>query len=174
VEWEGEAVLVKIWHAFLDTSMREVCLTGMKCCRWPRPVPQSAVQPANGTDGTVPGPRRLRLAWQLREDRECPLPASDRRAFCSCNRRARWIRKSAVVRRHSHHTASYADEADWIRVTALRENELGHRGSMLAVPTIMPRRYDALAFVDETHALHPLPIATEFDNEVPATYPTGV
>lgn len=42
------------------------------------------------------------------------------------------------------------------------------------VPTIMPRRYDALAFFDETHALHPLHIAASFEHEVPETFPTGV
>ena len=42
------------------------------------------------------------------------------------------------------------------------------------VPTIMPRRYDALAFVDETQAVHPLHITAKFDQEVPETYPTGV
>lgn len=42
------------------------------------------------------------------------------------------------------------------------------------VPTVMPRRYDALLFLDETHALHPLHLAGTFEHEVPETFPTGV
>jgi erythromycin esterase-like protein len=42
------------------------------------------------------------------------------------------------------------------------------------VPTILPRRYDALIYLDETCALHPLHIPASFEHEVPETYPTGV
>jgi len=42
------------------------------------------------------------------------------------------------------------------------------------VPSIMPRRYDILAFLDETHALHPLAIEGSFEHEVPETFPSGV
>jgi erythromycin esterase len=42
------------------------------------------------------------------------------------------------------------------------------------VPTILPRRYDALAYFEESHALHPLHVAASFEHEVPETYPTGV
>jgi erythromycin esterase len=42
------------------------------------------------------------------------------------------------------------------------------------VPTVMPRRYDALAYLEETHALHPLATAGSFEHEVPETFPTGV
>jgi erythromycin esterase-like protein len=42
------------------------------------------------------------------------------------------------------------------------------------VPTTMPRRYDALAHVDESHALRPLHYEGSFEHEVPETYPTGV
>jgi len=42
------------------------------------------------------------------------------------------------------------------------------------VPTVMPKRYDALLFLDESHALHPLHMRARFDHEVPETYPTGV
>jgi erythromycin esterase-like protein len=41
------------------------------------------------------------------------------------------------------------------------------------VPTILPRRYDALAYFEETHALHPLHVPASFEHEVPETYPTG-
>jgi erythromycin esterase-like protein len=42
------------------------------------------------------------------------------------------------------------------------------------VPTILPRRYDALLYLDETRALHPLHVPASFEHEVPETYPTGV
>lgn len=45
------------------------------------------------------------------------------------------------------------------------------------VPTVLPRRYDAFLFLDETTAVRPLfPAATdlEADEEAPETFPTGV
>lgn len=42
------------------------------------------------------------------------------------------------------------------------------------VPTIVPRRYDAFLFIDETHALDPLHIPVRVDNDVPETYPSGM
>jgi erythromycin esterase-like protein len=42
------------------------------------------------------------------------------------------------------------------------------------VPTILPRRYDALVFLDDTHALHPLQSAGALEHEFPETFPTGV
>jgi erythromycin esterase-like protein len=42
------------------------------------------------------------------------------------------------------------------------------------VPTVMPRRYDALAFISETHALHPLRVPSSFEHEYPETFPSGV
>jgi len=44
------------------------------------------------------------------------------------------------------------------------------------VPTILPRRYDAFLFLDQTTAVQPLfqPMAEEFEEEAPETYPTGV
>jgi erythromycin esterase len=41
------------------------------------------------------------------------------------------------------------------------------------VPTIVPRRYDAFVFVDETHALSPLHMPVKV-GEVPETFPTGM
>lgn len=41
------------------------------------------------------------------------------------------------------------------------------------VPTILPQRYDAFCFVDETQALHPLHLHPAME-EVPETYPFGV
>lgn len=41
------------------------------------------------------------------------------------------------------------------------------------VPTILPRRYDAFLFVDETHAVNPLHMPVRVDGEPPETYPTG-
>jgi erythromycin esterase-like protein len=42
------------------------------------------------------------------------------------------------------------------------------------VPTILPRRYDAFLFIDETHAVDPLHMPVRVDGEVPETYPSGV
>lgn len=42
------------------------------------------------------------------------------------------------------------------------------------VPTIMPRRYDVLAFLDQTHAILPLGVPASFEHEVPETFPSGV
>jgi erythromycin esterase len=41
------------------------------------------------------------------------------------------------------------------------------------VPTIMPRRYDAFIYLDETTALHPLHIKPN-GSQIPATYPFGM
>jgi erythromycin esterase len=42
------------------------------------------------------------------------------------------------------------------------------------VETILPVRYDAFLFIDETHALHPLHMAVSPDEELPETFPTGL
>jgi erythromycin esterase-like protein len=42
------------------------------------------------------------------------------------------------------------------------------------VPSVLPRRYDALVYLDETHALHPLHVDARFERELPETFPTGV
>jgi erythromycin esterase-like protein len=42
------------------------------------------------------------------------------------------------------------------------------------VPTVLPRRYDAFLYLDETQALHPLPISPEETGKPPETYPWGV
>ena len=42
------------------------------------------------------------------------------------------------------------------------------------VPTVLPRRYDAFLFIDQTQALHPLHLQPREDHEVPETYPVGV
>ena len=42
------------------------------------------------------------------------------------------------------------------------------------VPTVLPRRYDALAFIDRTNAVHPLPIQGAYEHEVAETFPSGV
>lgn len=40
--------------------------------------------------------------------------------------------------------------------------------------TILPARYDAFLFIDDTHALHPLHMAESPDEELPETFPTGM
>jgi erythromycin esterase-like protein len=42
------------------------------------------------------------------------------------------------------------------------------------VPTVLPRRYDAFLYLDETEALHPLHMAPRREAEPPETFPTGV
>jgi len=42
------------------------------------------------------------------------------------------------------------------------------------VPTILPGRYDAFLYFDETQALHPMPVAAREEGEVPETFPSGV
>jgi erythromycin esterase len=41
------------------------------------------------------------------------------------------------------------------------------------VPTILPQRYDAFLFIDESKAVDPLHMPALVDGEVPETYPTG-
>jgi erythromycin esterase-like protein len=42
------------------------------------------------------------------------------------------------------------------------------------VPTVLPRRYDAFLYLDETRALHPLHMMRVDEEEVPETYPSGM
>jgi erythromycin esterase-like protein len=41
------------------------------------------------------------------------------------------------------------------------------------VPTVLPRRYDAFLYIDETQALHPLHIRARENGEPPETFPSG-
>jgi erythromycin esterase len=42
------------------------------------------------------------------------------------------------------------------------------------IPTVLPRRYDAFLYLDETQALHPLAVRPREEGEVPETFPSGV
>jgi erythromycin esterase-like protein len=42
------------------------------------------------------------------------------------------------------------------------------------VPTILPQRYDAFIFIDETHAVAPLHMPVQVDKDAPETYPSGM
>lgn len=42
------------------------------------------------------------------------------------------------------------------------------------VPTVLPQRYDALLFIDESRALAPLHVPTHPDGDAPDTYPSGM
>jgi len=42
------------------------------------------------------------------------------------------------------------------------------------VPTVLPRRYDAFLYLDESESLHPLHVAADLGREVPETFPSGV
>jgi len=65
------------------------------------------------------------------------------------------------------------------------EEPLGHRAIGVVydpdherwgnyVPTIVPRRYDAFLYLDETRAVDPLHMPVRVDGEPPETYPSGV
>ena len=41
------------------------------------------------------------------------------------------------------------------------------------VPTVLPRRYDAFLYLDETRALHPLGAQPRESGEPPGTFPSG-
>ncbi len=41
------------------------------------------------------------------------------------------------------------------------------------VPTVLPRRYDAFIYLDETRALHPLGLQPREAGEPPQTFPSG-
>lgn len=66
----------------------------------------------------------------------------------------------------------------------LMENHIGHRAVGVVynpqyeqfgnyVPTILPMRYDAFIFLDETRSLHPLHIVPD-GHQIPETFPFGV
>ena len=42
------------------------------------------------------------------------------------------------------------------------------------VPTVLPYRYDAMLYVDRSHALHPLHMTPVPEHEVPETFPSGM
>jgi erythromycin esterase len=42
------------------------------------------------------------------------------------------------------------------------------------VPTVLPRRYDAFLYLDQTQALRPLHVQAREEGEVPETFPSGV
>jgi erythromycin esterase-like protein len=71
-----------------------------------------------------------------------------------------------------------AVEADWpdcYRVNRFIKG-LDGRGEHFGnyVPTLLPRRYDAFLYIDQTQALHPLPVRPREEAEVPETFPSGV
>jgi len=42
------------------------------------------------------------------------------------------------------------------------------------VPTVLPFRYDAVLYIDQSEALNPLHLQPVPDHEVPETFPTGM
>jgi len=73
---------------------------------------------------------------------------------------------------------------DLVNSDVFMENHIGHRAVGVVyhpahehygnyVPTILPLRYDAFIFLDETKALYPLHIESD-GKQVPETYPFGV
>ncbi|MEO8193045.1 MAG: erythromycin esterase family protein [Gemmatimonadales bacterium] len=74
--------------------------------------------------------------------------------------------------------AGDADETDALReprghraIGVVYDPRTEHWGNY--VPTILPGRYDAFLYVEESSAVDPLHMAVVFDGEVPETYPTG-
>jgi len=74
--------------------------------------------------------------------------------------------------------------SDFISNDSLMENRIGHRAIGVVynpkyesygnyVPTILPLRYDAFIYLDETRALHPLHMEPD-GSQMPETYPFGV
>lgn len=73
---------------------------------------------------------------------------------------------------------------DFSRIDLFMENHIGHRAVGIVynpqyekygnyVPTILPLRYDAFIFLDQTKGLYPLHIKPD-GHQVPETYPFGV
>jgi erythromycin esterase len=73
---------------------------------------------------------------------------------------------------------------DFMEIDEFMEHHIGHRAVGVVynplyeqygnyVPTILPLRYDAFLYLDETSALHPLHIQPDGD-QLPETYPFGV
>ena len=73
---------------------------------------------------------------------------------------------------------------DFISNNTMMENHIGHRAIGVVyqpqyeeygnyVPTILPLRYDAFIYLDETSALHPLHMEPD-GHQMPETYPFGV
>ncbi len=73
---------------------------------------------------------------------------------------------------------------DFVRNDMMMENRIGHRAIGVVynpqyeqygnyVPTVLPLRYDAFIFLDETHALYPLHMQPD-GHQMPETYPFGV
>jgi erythromycin esterase len=73
---------------------------------------------------------------------------------------------------------------DFARNDAMMENRIGHRAVGVVynplyeqfgnyVPTVLPLRYDAFIYLDETHALHPIHLEPD-GHQMPETYPFGV
>jgi erythromycin esterase-like protein len=58
------------------------------------------------------------------------------------------------------------------RAVGVVYDALHERGNY--VPTILPARYDAFIFLDESHALHPLHLEPHAGPDPPETYPWGV
>jgi hypothetical protein len=47
-----------------------------------------------------------------------------------------------------------------------------HHGNY--VPTVLPKRYDAFVYIEQSRALRPLHMEAREEGEVPETYPSGV
>ena len=66
--------------------------------------------------------------------------------------------------------ADFLEERGHRAIGVVYHPEYEHFGNY--VPTVLPRRYDAFCYLDETHALHPLHLHPALE-KVPETYPWG-
>jgi erythromycin esterase-like protein len=71
------------------------------------------------------------------------------------------LEKGPLLERRGHRAIGVVYHPEW-----------EHLGNY--VPTVLPRRYDAFLYIDETRALSPLHVPVREEGEVPETYPTGV
>lgn len=89
---------------------------------------------------------------------------------------------------HLLHSSGSGDKlllmTDFSRNDAMMESHIGHRAIGVVyhpqyeqygnyVPTILPLRYDAFIYLDESQAVHPLHMAPD-GHQMPETYPFGV
>lgn len=72
----------------------------------------------------------------------------------------------------AHANAEFLEERGHRAIGVVYHPEVEQYGNY--VPTVLPLRYDAFLYLDETQALHPLHVQPREEHEVPETYPSGV
>jgi erythromycin esterase len=72
----------------------------------------------------------------------------------------------------AHNQESFLDERGHRAIGVVYHPERERYGNY--VPTVLPRRYDAFLYIDESQALHPLHLQPKHDGEPPETFPWGL